>query len=92
MSDQLKEVLDRVIRLESRMVQLGDHVGANLRSKQRIDIYMGADPRVVIDSLDVSMSRVLTELRKSQFKGQSIEVWCNNQCVCDLFINSESKQ
>lgn len=63
-TDFEQEVMDRVIRIESRMVQLGDHVGANLRTKQKIDIRDAGDGKatVSLDSLDVSISRIRTEL------------------------------
>lgn len=59
-----QEVMDRIIRIESRMVQLGDHVGANLRAKQRITVEDagGGNFAVHIDALDVSLSRIRTEL------------------------------
>ncbi len=68
LEQNLKEILDRVTRLESRLVQLGDFVGANLRSKQRIEIEPptapSTPPTVHIDALDVSVSRIRTELRQ----------------------------
>ncbi|WP_322037939.1 hypothetical protein [Burkholderia cenocepacia] len=71
-----KEILDRTRRMESRMVQLGDHVGANLRSKQKIEIK--PDPAggvmVVIDSLDVSMSRIVTELKQHGLSEEQLGV------------------
>lgn len=86
----LEEIRDRVTRTESRLVQLGDYVGANLRSKQRIEIVHGDDgSHVEIDSLDVSMSRVLTELRNARYCGHDIEVRCKHRLVCKLFINDE---
>ena len=82
-----KETLERVTRLESRMVQLGDHVGANLRTKQRIEIRRPASmsPYVVIDSLDVSISRILTELRQANLHVASIDVCVGESHVLTLF-------
>lgn len=66
-TETLAEVRDRVIRMESRIVQLGDYVGANLRSKQRIDVKRKDGPGVYveIDALDVSISRIVAELRNN---------------------------
>lgn len=82
-----KETLERVTRLESRMVQLGDHVGANLRSKQKIEIRRpgSMQPYVVIDSLDVSVSRILTELRQANLHVSSIDVCVGETHVFTLF-------
>ena len=85
-----RETLERVTRLESRVVQLGDHVGANLRSKQRIEIRRpdladGGHPYVVIDSFDVSVSRILTEMRQANLHVGSIDVYVGDALVCTLF-------
>jgi len=58
-----QELKDRLVRIESRMVQLGDYVGANLRTKQRINIVQSASGVAIeIDAMDVSMSRIYAEL------------------------------
>ena len=84
-----KETLERVTRLESRIVQLGDHVGANLRSKQKIDIYRSAldEPIVRIDSLDVSVSRILTELRQAGAHAHQVHVYHGDRLVFTLYPN-----
>lgn len=80
-----KELMDRVIRIESRMVQLGDHVGANLRTKQHIEFV--DDERGVmgiqIDALDVSLSRILTELRQKHpdIKHEGVRVFHHGKHV-----------
>jgi hypothetical protein len=62
-TEMTREILERVIRIESRTVQLGDHVGANLRSKQRIEIEPTRESVVAyIDAMDVSLSRISTEI------------------------------
>lgn len=63
----LEEIHQRAVRTETRVLQLGDHVGANLRTKQRIDIEATAHCSVVayIDALDVSLSRVIAEVNQS---------------------------
>ena len=64
----LEEIQQRSIRTETRMMQLGDHVGANLRSKQRIDIEPTPHSVVAyVDSYDVSLSRLLAEIKQSEY-------------------------
>ncbi|EYS89541.1 hypothetical protein CF68_33200 [Cupriavidus sp. SK-4] len=67
----MQEIKDRVTRMESRVVQLGDHVGANLRAKLRIHRVRDAsgDQYVEVDSYDVSISRILTELEEAGWSG-----------------------
>ena len=77
-----KELMDRVIRIESRVVQLGDHVGANLRTTQRIKILEveAGVLQVNIDALDVSLSRIFAELRQ-RYPGHPVQgikvMWCD---------------
>jgi hypothetical protein len=67
-----QETLQRVIRIETRLLQLGDHVGANLRTKQRIDVEPTSCGVVVyVDSMDVSFSRIMAEVKDSPlFQGK----------------------
>ena len=89
-SKNLAEVLDRVIRTESRLVQLGDYVGANLRSRQKIeicrpDLANAGHPYVLVDSLDVSASRILTELRQANVHVHDIDVFVGDRRVFTLY-------
>lgn len=81
----LREILDRVTRLESRLVQLGDYVGANLRSKQKIEI---VDDHVEIDALDVSVSRILAEIRQRRpgMRG-AVSVFHQSRRVMSLWVH-----
>lgn len=86
-TDFEQEVMDRIVRIESRVVQLGDHVGANLRTKQKIDIRQaGGRVTIEIDSLDVSLSRILTQLAQTTLlaaggKGADIPVYHGDRFV-----------
>ena len=84
---RVNETLERVTRMESRLVQLGDHVGANLRTKQRIEICLNPAgiATVQIDSLDVSISRILTELRQANVHATHVPVHYGDQLVFTLF-------
>jgi hypothetical protein len=63
--DELKKISDRTTRLETRFVQLGDHVGANLRVKQCVTVSVSSiGIAVEIDALDMSLSRVIAELHR----------------------------
>jgi hypothetical protein len=79
---EMNELLDRTRRLESRMVQLGDFVGANLRAKQRIDISLPVRGTtgtlfVQIDALDVSVSRIVAELKQHNVYDGQVPVYFN---------------
>jgi hypothetical protein len=86
LTETVKEIRDRVVRLESRMVQLGDHVGANLRVRQKIDIHHQEDGGiwVEIDSLDVSLSRIYTELQQKGIATAGITICHHGRDVATL--------
>ncbi|MEM5330860.1 hypothetical protein VSR34_30290 [Paraburkholderia sp. JHI2823] len=82
----LREVNQRTTRMESRMVQLGDFVGANLRSKLRIDVRRpkDGDAYVEIDALDVSVSRIITVLQDMHID-KAIDVYLKNKRVATVY-------
>ncbi|MGF6870629.1 hypothetical protein [Paraburkholderia sp. MM5477-R1] len=85
MIELLREVRQRTTRTESRVVQLGDHVGANLRTRMRIEIKRDRDaPYVEIDALDVSISRIVTELVEMDID-KAIDVYRKNKRVATVY-------
>src|SRR5258705_8404087 len=85
LTETVKEIRDRVVRLESRMVQLGDHVGANLRVRQKIEVHQDEGCTwVEIDSLDVSLSRIYTELQQKGIATAGITICHHGRDVATL--------
>lgn len=84
----VKEIKDRVIRMESRVVQLGDHVGANLRHKTRIGLIRDeatGQRHVEVDSYDVSFSRILTDLQGANWHGD-FDLIVQGECIATLHV------
>jgi len=83
---KLEEINMRMIRTESRLVQLGDHVGANLRTKMRIEVFFKEDkqPYVEVDALDVSMSRVVTSLHEAGVRIGAVPVYLNGELLATI--------
>lgn len=85
----LKEINQRAARMESRMVQLGDHVGANLRTKMRTEVIRsdGAQPQwyVKVDAVDVSLSRIHTALREAGVHSGEVQIYLNDACIAVIF-------
>jgi hypothetical protein len=84
----LIEIRDRMVRVESRLVQLGDYVGANLRSRQKIDIG-GLDASgmltATVDSLDVSVARIYAEIGSAGYGGRDADVFVDGEHVATLY-------
>lgn len=84
----LMEIRDRMVRVESRLVQLGDYVGANLRSRQKIDVELPGPDGVLtttVDSLDVSIARIYAEIGSAGFGGQEADVFVDGEHVATLY-------
>lgn len=85
--DMLWELKDRTTRLESRLVQLGDHVGANLRV--RMSILIKKDecgvPWVEVDAFDVSISRIVTTLQENGVLTGEIPVVLNGERIAVVY-------
>lgn len=62
-TELLMELRSRAIRTESRLVQLGNFLGASLAEKTPITItpFQG-HVHIAIEALDISVSRIYTEL------------------------------
>ncbi|MBB5509533.1 hypothetical protein [Paraburkholderia atlantica] len=81
----LREMNQRATRTESRVVHLGDHVGANLRTRMRIEIKRDRDaPYVEIDALDVSISRIVAVLVDRGID-EAIDVYLKNERVATVY-------
>lgn len=67
MKDTLAEIRERTTRMETRLVQLGEHMGVNLRNRHRIDVEPTRESVVVyVDALDISFSRIANDVQDSQ--------------------------
>jgi hypothetical protein len=85
--EKLIEINQRVARMESRMVQLGDHVGANLRTKMRTEVVKeaGRGPHVEVDAADVSLSRIHTALREAAVHSGEIPIYLNGVEIAVIY-------
>lgn len=83
----MKEITQRVTRMESRLVQLGDYVGTNLRAKMRIDLVKDdLSAWVSVDAFDVSISRILRELKRLGVpRGTQLPVRCDGRTIATVF-------
>lgn len=80
------EIRDRVTRIESRIVKLGEHMGADLRTNARVLVQprAGLCPTVTIDSLDVSLSRITQELTRLGYGTRGIPIIHNGRHVATM--------
>ena len=71
MFNLLTEVAERIKRVETRLVVLGDKVGVDLRTETRVEVKLGgpkADPFVEINALDVSISRIMSAVKEADVR------------------------
>lgn len=58
-----REVLDRVRRIETRVVQLADFIGVDVRGQDCVRVVRRSPAVAVVRSMDVSVSRIVNQLR-----------------------------
>jgi len=82
----LQEINQRVTRTESRMVQLGDFVGTNLRVRMRVAVRKQEGAVwVEVDALDTSISRIYTELREHGIAGMAVPVRLDGKDIATVY-------
>jgi hypothetical protein len=90
----LLDIRDRMVRVESRLVQLGDYVGANLRTRQKIGIEPSSSDTDVlvttVDSLDVSIARIYAEMATAGYAGVEANVFVKGEHVATLYSKPPS--
>jgi len=70
----LQEVAERLRRTETRLVNLGESLGHDLRTKTPIYINKFTVPSVTIDRYDVSVSRIITALAEQGIRSGEVPV------------------
>lgn len=91
--ERIAELKDRLIRMESRMVQLGDHVGANLRIREKIEVKRDGqgDAYVEIDTVEQSISRIVRIAREQGVDTGELPVLIDGLRVAVIYMQRVSK-
>ncbi len=87
--DMLAELRQRVVRIESRICRLGDHIGANLSDtvKQvRIADIDDTEVAVYLPALDIALSALLNLLKEKGKAGKIATVWFDSRQVAQFYI------
>lgn len=74
----LQELRDRAVRIESRIVNLGDYLGANLRTHNKVVVTVVDELTgfAALDGMDVSLSRMINEAKRAGLRsGASVPVY-----------------
>lgn len=84
----MSELLDRVIRIESRLVKLADALGVNVRSRDKITVENrgGKDVDVRISAMDVSISSVINACKEAGISGILVNVYHGDELVADVWV------
>jgi hypothetical protein len=84
----MSEILDRVIRIETRLMKLGDVLGVNLRSKDKITVthVHGKEYDVEISALDVSISAIISACKEQGISGILVNVHYGDDQIADVWV------
>lgn len=86
--DALKEVLQRVTRIESRLCRLGDLLGSDLRSSDkglRVMSYSDATVSISMPALDVGLSQIARFLTKEGIEGKVALLYYQGKLVARTY-------
>lgn len=67
METMVKEILQRCVRIESRLVMVADHAGLDVRPRKVVvgrDHFTGLS--ATVDAMDVSLSRIVAAIKESE--------------------------
>lgn len=84
-NDMLQELLQRVVRVETRMMSLGTKLGFDLKDEEYIEVYPAATPPcVVLQTLDVPYTSVIKAARRAGLHGKKITVYFDEQFIAEM--------
>ena len=78
------ETLQRVTRIETRLMSLGNRLGFNLKDEEGVHVFP-ASLIVEIDSMDVSVSAIILMARRSGLHGKKVTVTHKGDVVATNF-------
>jgi len=83
-ANEMKEVIDRVRRIETRLMTLGAKLGHNLKDEDGVHV----DPEtgdVDIDHMDISVSSIVRMCRQAGVHGRKVTVRCREAVITTTF-------
>lgn len=87
-----QETVERVRRIETRLVQIADHLGVDVRSAPSVRIVRLLPTVVVVRSLDVSVSRIVNVLKAEGIEAGTVDVMVQGDTRTALKLILENLQ
>lgn len=84
------EVVERLRRIETRLVQVADHVGVDVRNTPNVRIVRFVPPVVTISSLDCSASRVVNALKEQGITEGVVDIMLRGDTRVSMTINLDN--
>ena len=86
MSNELKEIVQRTTRIETRLCALGDKLGFDLKDEETMVHVNAADCTVTIDAMDVTVSSVVNKARQAGLHGKRVTVEYQGQTIATFKV------
>lgn len=82
--DVAAETLQRVTRIETRLMSLGNRMGFNLKDEEGVHVHPHT-LSVEIDSMDVSVSAIIQMARRRGLHGKKLTIYHRGEAVATNF-------
>lgn len=84
------EAIERLRRIETRLVQVADHLGLDVRTTPHVRIVRFVPPVVTISSLDCSASRVVNALKEQGIIEGTVDIMLRGDTRVSMTINLDN--
>lgn len=83
--DMIEEVLQRLIRTETRLMSLGTKMGYDLKDDEEVTVVV-ASRSIYIGTLDIPYTTVIKAARRAGLHGKKVMVWFDGRMLGELQV------
>lgn len=84
------EAIERLRRIETRLVQVADHLGLDVRGVVHVRVVRFNPTVVTVPSLDCSASRIVNALKDQGITSGKVDVMLRNDTRVSMTINLDN--
>lgn len=90
--DISQEIVERLRRVETRLVQVADHIGVDVRAVTNVQVLRMSPLVVMVSSLDCSASRIVNVLKLKGITSGMVDVMLRGDTRVSMTLNLDYLQ